>query len=305
MESLLFNCNICNKGFDKKYNLNRHIELNSCCTEENTKSNIVSVLMNKEDKYTCEHCDNIYERYDSLKYHLENKKSKCYKTRNPDPNIIQQKQYIKNKKIIYKTINKNNITHNHNNNYNTVNSNINNINNNNIAIQPVITIAKHGEETISHITEEIMLQLLAMETFTQMSTELTKLLYFNDKVPENKNWTIVYPRNKKGGLQLNHDTNEFEREATEKIINFKFCNMITLFLPMVDNIDKRADELNLTWRQRSNIKKFTSYFGTTQISKEAKYIYDSIKEMVYNERIKTMKTWKEKGYEGNHLSLKF
>ena len=61
----------------------------------------------------------------------------------------------------------------------------------------------------------------------------------------------------------------------------------------------------LTWLQRSNIKKFTDNVGISNISEEASYIYESIKEIAYNERQKTMKTWKDNGHEGNHLSLKF
>ena len=284
----IYKCSGCDMGFNTKYHYNRHITSKKGCDKKSDIDINSLFAIEQSVNISCKYCGNIYEREDYLIRHMESTKTQCYKNRHPE--IVKQTNIVKNNQLIQNIINKNN--------YNQIN------------IQPVvnnnhITIAKHGEETISHITEEIMLQLLAMETFTQMSTELTKLLYFNDEVPENKNWTIVYPRNKKAGVQLNNETNEFEREETEKIINYKFCNMITLFLPMVDKFDKMAEEFNLTWRQRSNIKKFTSYFGTTQISKEAKYIYDSIKEMVYNERLKTMKTWKEKGYKGNHLSLKF
>ena len=42
-----------------------------------------------------------------------------------------------------------------------------------------------------------------------------------------------------------------------------------------------------------------------EISKDSEEIYESIHDMAYNERKRSMATWKEQGYKGNHLSLKF
>ena len=288
-----FMCPKCDGDFANKSNLIRHLITCSGTNKDNLQLSIINesnsgksidTLFEKNDCIQCNFCYKTFDKQFYLDRHLLATSGYCYKIRTGKASTM--------------IINNNNQTYNYN-------------HQQNIAIQPIfnsnhITIAKHGEETISHITKEIMLELLAMESFTKMSTELTRLLYFNDEVPENKNWTIVYPRNKKAALELNNDTNKFERMLTEKVINYKFCNMIGLFLPMIEVIDKEDQETNnLTWLQRSNLKKLTSYFGITNISQEAKYIYDSIKEMAYNERLKTMKTWKENGHEGNHLSLKF
>ena len=290
----LYPCTECKTVFSTKGNLTRHLNEERC----KRKGGIIEICEDKnenENENECEYCHKLFIKKSKLNRHLQSVQGECYKIRNGN-----NERVIKKKKIIKQII-----TNNYNN-YNNCN-NFNNITN--IAIQPVvkhITLAKHGEETISHITKEIMLELLALESFTKMSTQLAKLLYFNDDVPQNKNWSIVYPKNKNAGVQLNEETNVFERILTERMINKKFVNMIGLFLPMIEVIDKEDQEThNLTWLQRSNLKKFTSYFGITNISSEAKYIYDSIKEMAYNERTKTMKTWKEGGHEGNHLSLKF
>ena len=290
-------CSKCEKEFYTKQNLMRHME-NVFCKgndQEDKLPLVISETVEQKNMIECEYCYKLFPKQTKLTRHLQSVKGDCYRIRNGIDDQ-QRKTIIKKQKVINKII-----THNY--------QNINQNNVTNIAIQPIvkqITLAKHGKETISHITKEMMLELLALESFTKMSTQLAKLLYFNDDVPENKNWTIVYPRNKKAGLELNEDTNMFERVLTEKLINSKFTNMIGLFLPMVEEIDQDDRLLNnLSWRQRSNIKKFTSYFGITNISEEAKYIYDSIKEMAFNERSKTTKTWKEGGREGNHLSLKF
>ena len=283
----IYPCLKCNRTFSLKHQLENHIALRKTeCVDDTLEK-----LTYGTELVTCVFCETIFSNNSNLKRHYESTTNNCFKNKRKGYNItnFNNIQNIQNIKHIMQNVQQN-------------------VQNNQINIQPVKTVvlAKHGKETISHITKEIMLELLKLESFTKMSTELTRLLYFNDEVPENKNWTIVYPRNKKAGVELNYDTNKFERVLTEKVINYKFCNMIGLFLPMIETIDKEDQEThNLTWLQRSNLKKFTSYFGITNISKEAKYIYDSIKEMAYNERQKTMKTWKENGHEGNHLSLKF
>ena len=300
MDKTLFKCDKCSRGFEKKYNYNRHIKQKIC--NEDKEINVESLItIDNDQNITCQYCGNTYEQKIFLNRHLKNTKSKCFKSRQSDSIIYKttNPNLIKNQKIIYKTINKNNTINNYNN------------NTTNIAIQPVvnhnhITIAKHGQETISHITKEVMLKLLDTKSFTGMCTELMRLLYFNDEVPENKNWTIVYPKNKNAGLQLNKETNKFERVATDDIIDDKFSNMIDLLFPLIEEIDKEDRETGfLNDAQRRNVRRYEGHFGMVQISRDSQEIYESIKDMAYNERIRSMTTWKEQGHEGNHLSLKF
>ena len=49
-------------------------------------------------------------------------------------------------------------------------------------------------------TKDVMLEILNIESFSNMCTELMRLLYFNKEVPENRNWTIVYPKNQNAGV---------------------------------------------------------------------------------------------------------
>jgi hypothetical protein len=47
------------------------------------------------------------------------------------------------------------------------------------------------------------------------------------------------------------------------------------------------------------------HFGQLDISKTSKDVYDSIHSLAYNSRKDQMEVWKDSGYKGNHLSLKF
>ena len=82
--------------------------------------------------------------------------------------------------------------------------------------------------------------------------------------------------------------------------------MVSLLFPLIMEISDDDEKLhNLNEDQKRNIDLYGMHYGMTQISKDSKVIYESIKDLAYNERKKSMATWKEKGHKGNHLSLKF
>ena len=201
-----FNCDNCDISFARKYNLQRHL-LKRKCKIINDNTDILSItsidsefyLDKKQDILKCEYCSKIFVKKYSLDRHLESNRGECYKIRN---------KFIQNNKMYKKEYNNciiNNVEN------QTVIQNITNVN-----IQPVVNniiLAKHGEETISHITKDVMLEILNIESFPKMCTELMRLLYFNKEVPENRNWTIVYPKNKNAGVEFNHETLRFEKKT--------------------------------------------------------------------------------------------
>ena len=303
-----FKCNNCKLAFSTKYTLNRHL-IKKTCNENilnlETISNNTDIIKYVNNKIKCEYCNKLFEKKSRLNRHLSTTTGECYKKRN--------KTSKTHKKNIYNNIINNNQTYNINNNTinnNTINNNTINNNTNIIQLQPVIKekiiLAKHGEETISHITKDIMLEILDIESFPEMCTELMRLLYFNKEVPENRNWTIVYPKNKNAGVEYNHETNRFERKKTYNIIDDKFSNMVSLLFDLVQEISN--DDIlnnNLSKRQKININKYGMHFGQLDISKTSKEVYDSIHSFAFNSRNQQMKAWGENGHKGNHLSLKF
>jgi hypothetical protein len=131
-------------------------------------------------------------------------------------------------------------------------------------------------------------------------------MYFNKNVPQNNNWMIAYPRNGQAGVAFNYDTNEFERKSTNEIIDEKFANMINLLQPLIEQI-YREDELHniLNTQQKRNITRYYAHFGMMEISKESPEVFAKIHDMSYNYKTIPMKSWKDQGLTGNHLSLKF
>ena len=129
---------------------------------------------------------------------------------------------------------------------------------------------------------------------------------FNKEVPENRNWTIVYPKNQNAGVEYNHETLRFERKKTYNIIDDKFSNMVNLLFDLVQEISRDdIENNNLSKRQKININKYCMHYGQLDISKTSEAVYDSIHSFAYNSRKDQMKEWGESGHKGNHLSLKF
>jgi hypothetical protein len=309
-------CVSCNRVFNKKYQLDRH--LSSGCEDISNVSSDICIIKELDD-IKCRYCNTLFIKKSKLDRHLLSTRGDCYKIRSNNIKNINRDLVINNvtqnitNNIQQQNINniqQQNITNNIQ--QQNITNNIQQLNNyQNITIQPIInntniTIARHGEETISHITKEVMLEILDIESFPKMCTELMRLLYFNKEVPENRNWTIVYPKNKNAGVEFNHKTNKFERKSTYDIIDDKFSNMVNLLFELVQEISNDDNEKNnLSKRQKININKYGMHFGQLDISKTSKDVYKSIHEMAFNSRKSQMEVWRESGHEGNHLSLKF
>ena len=293
-------CKFCNISFTKKSSLTRHFD--TICDTMKADLNSFKIEPEKNNTIHCEFCKKIFSKKYNLDRHLLSNRGDCYK--------IRSKLKYGSKTILNdNTINNNTYIGKQVNNYNNYNTTINNIVNN-INVQPIIKpqiiLANHGEETISHITKDIMLEILNIESFPKMCTELMRVLYFNKQVPENQNWAIVYPKNKNAGIEFNHTSGKFERKSTCNIIDDKFSNMISLLFDLVQEISREDDlEHNLSQRQKININKYGMHFGQLDISKTSKEVYKSIHEFAFNSRKQQMEVWKENGHEGNHLSLKF
>ena len=284
-------CYKCKKPFDRQYDYTRHVNKGNCkpAVIENVS------IKSHEEKIQCEFCSSTFEKAFNLKRHLKNPDSTCYKQLQNKINNVSGSAFINNGNVIDSNIN--------------INPTFNTTNNNSIDVRPTvnnIVLAKHGKETISHITDEVLLRILDIESFKDCCWELMRVLYFNDEVPENRNWTIVYPRNKNAGVELNNETGEFERVETDVIIDNKFSNMAFLLFPKaLKLLERHFIEPFLTKTQVYNINKLGMHYGQMDISKTSKEVYENIHKMAYEERQGQMKFWGKQGHKGNHLSLKF
>ena len=153
-----------------------------------------------------------------------------------------------------------------------------------------------------------MLQLLD-QSWSHMCTELMRSIYFNVNVPRNINWCIAYPKNEEGAVVFNYENNQFVRQFTVKVIDEKFTNMMMLIKPLIEEIQN--DDVNaekdkkLSKRQIDNISRYQRTCGGDISDAADKAIFESVRALAFKNKSIPMTSWKEQGFKGNHLSLKF
>ena len=289
----MFECEKCKKCFNFECDYERHISMSSNCE-----------ILSIKSSYECDCCHKAYANKGSLSRHIKTYAGKCINTVEIQRENALLKKQIKAeiiselKKGKFLSITNNVINNINNTTTNNVNTNINNINN--------LLFVKPGEETVQHITKDVILKLLNMPSFTKICVDLMQDAYFNRKVPKNHNWCLVYPQNEKAAVVFDYNVNKFSRESTSKIINEKFENLMNLLTPVLLEIIEEEDKTGfLNERQKRNLFRIKHFCNVDELSNESSEIYESIHKLAYNEREIPMKTWDESGLKGNHLSLKF
>ena len=116
----VLSCSLCNKSFNKKYNLERH----KC----NDKDNLV--IINKDSVYQCDFCRQQFFYQSRLQRHLSSVRGECYKLLNnkyENTNNITFMKSMMNTNLNSSTINNNTILNNPiiNNNTTIINGSIN------------------------------------------------------------------------------------------------------------------------------------------------------------------------------------
>jgi uncharacterized C2H2 Zn-finger protein len=274
----IFKCEKCEKCFNKKYDYETHLNKKKSCVEDLKIVNYKQSLV--ENSIHCEFCNQCFKSNRDLIRHL-NSKNTCFSNRTDN----------KFKKAYIETLN-------------LYNNNIGKLEVNN-KIKPV-KFRKRGKERVDHITRDVVLELFKNQKFILICEELMKLIYFNEKVPENSSWSIAYPKNDTAGVVYNDDDDDFERRSTKQIVEDKFSNMINLLVPVMQSIHKDVEFYEtLSDIQQVNMVNFFYHLGMYQISKESPDVYEAMHKLCYAQRKIPMKLWSEQGYSGSHLSLKF
>jgi hypothetical protein len=276
----MFKCEKCEQCFDKKQNYEKHKRKKNNCANLN--------IVKYEDVIQspkCEYCLKYFDSLKDLQRHLDSKKNSCFTKRiKKEPKTFIESFYLQSGNI---------------NNFNNFNYNIKN------KVKPV-KFRKRGKERVDHITKEVVLELFKNQKFILICEELMKLIYFNEKVPENSSWSIAYPKNDTAGVVYNDEDDDFERRSTKQIVEDKFSNMINLLVPVMQSIHKDTEFYEmLSDIQQVNIVRFFYHLGMYQISKESPDVYKAMHKLCYEQRKIPMKLWDEQGYSGSHLSLKF
>lgn len=280
----MFHCKKCNKCFTYESSYIRHLDIASNC----------KIVSDVDTKYICDVCHAGFSDKYCLDRHHKSTKNQCFIIRTffekfKDMKPLSITNHVYND-IVNSTTNNNTIA--------ALSNTTNTINN--------ILFAKHGEECVKHITREVVLELLNMDSFTGICTTLMKDAYFNRTVPKNHSWCLVYPNNEKAAVMFDFDKNKFEREMNTKVIDEKFANLMQLMTPVFLEIIEEEEKTGfLNTKQKRNLFRIKHFCNVDELSAESTEIYESVRKMAFKEKSVPMKTWIASGLEAKHLSLKF
>ena len=93
----IFTCNLCNKEFNRKYNLNKHMERKNPCVKKEEVEVEVEEEEEEEKKIKCEFCEYSTNKTGNLNRHLKTCKAKfkCEFCKNGFANNSSLKRHIK------------------------------------------------------------------------------------------------------------------------------------------------------------------------------------------------------------------
>ena len=212
-----YGCEFCNKTLKTKANLTRH------------------------QKYYCKSyippsdMDVMHEKIKNFESLLED----------------QKKQHDKEKKMLFKQIEK----------LLDKVGNTTNIQNNNIEsnIQNNIILNNYGKEDLSHITDMFKEQLIKIPY--SMIPKMIEAVHFNDKRPENKNISLT---NKKDNLIKIFKDNKWvyqgKEETIHSLVDGKYMILDSFFENKFENSDVEQTESKEQSRTKADYTKFRDFF---------------------------------------------
>jgi hypothetical protein len=278
-----YNCDLCNFETRIKTHLNTHHNTKkhkinkekadhkfqkSSTKEHKTAQSIAQKSTKQHNTYKnhrCDYCFIILKTKANLTRHL---KHYC-KSYSPSNNVDEMEKKIKNieelledqqklhekeKKLLYKQIEKllDKVG-------NTTNIQHNNIESN---IQNNIILNNYGKEDLSHITDTFKEQLIKIPY--SMIPKMIEAVHFNDKKPENKNISLT---NKKDNLIKIFKNNKWIYQGKEETINSlvdgKYCILDSYY---EDNFENSDNDIIRTGNEitKTNYGKFRHYFEKSE-----------------------------------------
>ena len=274
-----YECKLCNYNTNLRPNYNRHLktkkhqikmlEENVCSEMVEDKKGINEIQMSQNEPQMSQNepqmsqnepqmsqnnseinCDYCNKQFSTLANKRKHELHRCKEAKEESSIIIKEKQWGKEKKILYKQINAlikkaGNTTTNTTNTMNTNNLNLN----------------SYGKEDLSHITNSFKNHLIKGPF--GMIPKMIEAVHFNKEKPENKN--ITYPNKKNNNVKIFRDG------------EWKYYNKGELMDEMIENnyyildvhYDERGDNV-LNDVQKKRYRKFKDKYDNGKLDKGIK-----------------------------------
>jgi hypothetical protein len=294
-----YKCFDCNKIFNKKSNYMAHINKKNKCSEKydniieknlinNNTDKAIKIFDNSLDELKCIYCEKKFSTKSNVVKHIRTKK--CVKLQENSVNIKDEineikKKYANLEKIILELSknkdnsngNNNIINNNINNKNKIIENNINNLNQqNNINlnqqnnINQNIVLVEYGHENLDNLTKDDYLRVLK-KGYSSI-VELTKLIHFNPKFPENNN-IYIPSTNKK--FAKKYDGKEWINVIKKDLVN-------DIYYDKKGIVSEKFEELNdeLTGFKKSVLTDFLNMDENNRKDKDSKNKIKGIKNQI-------------------------
>ena len=280
-------CLTCGKSFKYKSDYERHLNRKIPCLAEKDKDTIES--------RTCNYCDKIYSRIDSLERHITVCKTKKEQEKKTEEELRNNPFIMKIVNEKYKNIEENNKKKDvelqklqkellklreefaksqaekkaeHAKNINIGGNLNNNIQNN---IHNEIKIIAYGKEDISYITDNEY-ELLINKGFKSVPN-LVEYIHFNINKPENQN---IYISNMRDNYVLVYDGGGWQIREREDILQDMIDNKTDILNEKFDELVDKLDEITI-----KRFKKFLDEKDNDNVSSQLK---KDLKLILYNKK---------------------
>ena len=301
----IFSCQYCNREFNRKHNLNRHLQKKKPCvknekgkTKQLTSAQFESFLAQfgsnqlnlaqsgfQQKGYNCDFCQYSTNKKGNINRHL--KTCKVKKKKDLDLDIINAK--IKTLELQAKIISNNTNCHNTNN--TTSNSN-NTVNNNNTVN---ITVNDYGKENINYLESDKYKKLINKILGNGMHglQEYIKYKYCNPQQPENL--TIKYTNDRSNNLKVMSNNKWKTRNKLEVIDElYDRDNNVEEVLNVYERINDLEDGDQMDEIQEHFVDEINKYYDEDEEDKEVKEEMIKMKKKTLNHFYDCFKNNKKK-----------
>lgn len=150
-------------------------------------------------------------------------------------------------------------------------------------------------ETIEHITHEVLAQVFESVTFCEGVAELMRLVYFNENFPRNCTFCIDDPTKKKGAMVWNQKAKADSKQILKQKVKSlsgrlsRITRELINLLPTHEKID-----WNLSECQQLNLEHFLNLEFEEDNDPKLRELLNYLKEYCFSKRDVAKGVWREK-----------
>lgn len=174
-------------------------------------------------------------------------------------------------------------------------------------LAPIAPLPFLERNQMKHITGETVLKVFQDGNLYKGMGELIRLVYFNEAIPENCIFTIVYPKNENGAIIYNFKKLKFERGSSIPIIKEKvqiICRRLDkLTLESMQGLDKSSCQYKCL--QQVLDLGFEEELDEDGDRTNLFYLLNYLQSFCFSKRDVSFRVWHQKGFDGKEFSLNF